>query len=38
VRDNRGEAVVYVLVEPSTHYYKVMTRSPWMPSLVGELI
>ena len=38
VRDERGEAVVYVLVEPSTHYYQVMTRSEWMPSLVGELI
>ena len=38
VRDDRGEAVVYVLVEPSTHYYQVMTRSEWMPSLVGQLI
>jgi hypothetical protein len=38
VRDERGCPVVYVLVEPSTHYYQVMTRSVWMPSLVGELI
>jgi hypothetical protein len=38
VRDERGEVVVYVLVEPATHYYQVMTRSPWMASLVGELI
>ena len=38
VRVDRGEAVVYVLVEPSTHYYQVMTRSEWMPSLVGQLI
>ena len=38
VRDERGQAVVYVLVEPSTHYYQVMTRSAWMPSLVDELI
>jgi hypothetical protein len=38
VRDDRGHAVVYVLVEPATHYYRVMTRSEWMPSLVGELI
>jgi hypothetical protein len=37
-RDERGEPVVYVLVEPSTHYYQVMTRSPWMAALVGELI
>ena len=38
VRDDCGEAVVYMLVEPSTHYYQVMTRSEWMPSLVGQLI
>lgn len=28
----------FVLVEPSTHYYQVMTRSEWMPCLVGEVI
>jgi hypothetical protein len=38
VRDERGRPVVYVLCEPATHYYQVMTRSPWMPVLVGELI
>jgi hypothetical protein len=38
VRDERGVPAVYVLVEPATHYYQVMTRSEWMPSLVGELI
>lgn len=38
VRDEQGRPVVYVLVEPSTHYYEVMTRSPWMPVLVGQLI
>ena len=38
VRDDCGEAVVYMLVEPSTHYYQVMTRSEWMPALVGQLI
>jgi hypothetical protein len=38
VYDDCGEAVVYVLVEPSTHYYQVMTRSEWMPLLVGQLI
>jgi hypothetical protein len=38
VADEWGEEVVYVLVEPATHYYQVMTRSEWMPSLVGELI
>ena len=38
VRDEEGSPVAYVLVEPSTHYYQVMTRSEWMPSLVRELI
>ncbi len=38
VRDERGQPVVYVLVEPASHYYQVMTRSGWMPALVGELI
>lgn len=38
VRDERGVVTVYVVVEPSTHYYQVMTRSAWMPTLVGELI
>jgi hypothetical protein len=38
VRDELGVPVVYVLCEPATRYYKVMTRSEWMPVLVGELI
>jgi hypothetical protein len=38
VRDERGRPAAYVLVEPATHYYQVMTRSSWMPALVGELI
>jgi hypothetical protein len=39
VRDERGRPTLYVLVEPATHYYAVMTRgSAWMPVLVGELI
>jgi hypothetical protein len=38
VRDERGQPVAYVLVEPSTDYYKIMTRSDWMPTLVGERI
>jgi hypothetical protein len=37
VRD--GPALrVYPLAEPSTHYYRVMTRSDWMPCLLRELI
>jgi hypothetical protein len=38
LRDDRGMPVVYPLVEPSTHYYQIMTKSPWMPSLVGGLV
>jgi hypothetical protein len=38
VHDERGEPVVYPLVEPSSHYFEVMTRSPWMPVLIGERI
>ena len=38
VRDESGTPVVYVLVEPASHYYQVMTRSSWMPILVGERI
>jgi hypothetical protein len=38
VRDERGEPAVYVLVEPASHYYQVMTRSAWMPVLIGEYL
>jgi hypothetical protein len=38
VRDEQERPVVYPLVEPSSHYYQVMTRSPWMPVVVGPKI
>jgi hypothetical protein len=38
VQDEQGTPVVYVLCEPASHYYQVMTRSAWMPVLVGERI
>jgi hypothetical protein len=38
VRDEAGTARVYVVCEPASHYYQVMTRSEWMPVLVGERI
>jgi hypothetical protein len=38
VREESGQPVVYVLVEPATHYYRIMTRSDWMPCLLGEAI
>ncbi|HEY7159567.1 MAG TPA: hypothetical protein VH575_36810 [Gemmataceae bacterium] len=31
VEDDRGTPRVYVICEPSTHYYQVKTRSRWMP-------
>lgn len=38
VRDREGEPVVFVVAEPSTQYFRVMTRSDWMPTLIGEVI
>jgi hypothetical protein len=37
-RDERGAVAVYSLVEPASHYYRVMTRGQWMPVLIGETI
>ena len=38
VRDAEGVPAVYLLCEPATRYYRVMTRADWMPCLVGEVI
>ena len=38
VPDEQGRPVAYVLCEPASHYYTVMTRSDWMPVLIGEQI
>ena len=38
VRDRAGAAVVYMLCEPATRYYRVMTRCEWMPVFIGEVI
>jgi len=38
VPDERGLAVAYVICEPSSHYYQIMTRSPRMPLLIDEKI
>ena len=38
VRDEAGLLRVYPLVEPASHYFRVMTRSGWMPCLVQERI
>jgi hypothetical protein len=39
VHDERGMPRVYVVCEPSSHYYQIMTRgSRWMPVLIDERI
>jgi hypothetical protein len=38
VWDEHGLLRAYPLVEPTTHYYHIMTRSEWMPCLLGEMI
>jgi hypothetical protein len=36
--DERGCAVAYVICEPASHYYRVMTGSDRMPVFIGERI
>ena len=38
VKDETNKAVVYVLCQPATRYYEVMTRNDRMPVLIGETI
>lgn len=38
VPDERGNAVVYMICEPASHYYQVMTRANRMPVLIEERI
>jgi hypothetical protein len=38
VRDESGNPIVYMLTEPASHYYQVMTRNNRMPVLCGERI
>jgi hypothetical protein len=38
VADERGVPTAYLICEPASHYYGVMTRSERMPCLVGERI
>ncbi len=38
VADEHGGKVAYMLCEPASHYYAVMTRSKRMPVLVNERI
>ncbi len=32
----RGQLHAYVVCQPASNYYSVMTHAEWMPSLVGE--
>jgi hypothetical protein len=38
VRTQAGEPVVFLICEPATRYYWVMTRAECMPVLIGEVI
>jgi hypothetical protein len=38
VPDERGIAVCYMICEPASHYYRIMTRSDRMPVLIDERI
>jgi len=38
VADEQGRDVVYMICEPATHYYQVMTRSNRMPALLEKQI
>ncbi|AGA24969.1 hypothetical protein Sinac_0545 [Singulisphaera acidiphila DSM 18658] len=38
VPDERGRAVVYMICQPSSHYYQVMTNSPQMPVFIDQQI
>jgi hypothetical protein len=38
VRTRAGEPVVFMVCEPATRYYRVMTRGEWMPALIDEVI
>jgi hypothetical protein len=38
VPDEHGAAVAYMICEPASHYYQVMTRSSRMPVLIEERI
>jgi hypothetical protein len=36
ITDEDGIDRVFIICEPSTYYYRVMTRSDWMPCLINE--
>lgn len=38
IRDERGVERVFLIGEPASHYYRIMTRGEWMPVLIEERI
>jgi hypothetical protein len=38
IENDDGPPIVYMLMEPASHYFRAMTRSARMPVLVGEVI
>lgn len=38
VHDREEHPVVFMVCQPSTRYYQVMTRAKWMPALIDEVI
>ena len=38
VPDEQGKAVVYMICEPASHYYQVMTRNARMPVFIDQRI
>jgi hypothetical protein len=38
VPDEQGNAVVYMICEPASHYYRVMTGSSRMPVFINQRI
>jgi hypothetical protein len=38
VRTRQGDPVVFLVSEPATRYFQVMTRAEWMPVLIDEVI
>jgi hypothetical protein len=38
VRDEKGRSHVYMITQPASHYYQIMTRNARMPVLLGQQI
>jgi hypothetical protein len=38
VHDRGGSPVAFMVAQPATRYYEIMTRGEWMPALVDVVI